>query len=359
MQQITVNTDNFKRAISKLSHSFSAKSMLPALTHVYCSITANNIMMTTSDLELTGIISIEAESKSDFTFLMPFAQLNQIISVITSEQIVFEINKAKTKILSGFDEFELESTSKIEEYPCPKFEKFDSKISLDANAVAAIKSAACLLEKNIANLWINTVLLDPIDGNLKIVSTNRQSLILQKLDIQIEFQKPLLLPERVIKAMEDIQLPTTIDFNEKRLQVEQLNYKLSTPLIQSSFPPYNQIIPYHTVNINIDRDAFFNGIKKCSLVSDDLKTVNISIKNSEMHLSTNDENSKLKIQTKIDVENNGPDVSKSLLTLELLKVLGEARYKQLSLSLNEDSRMLVITTPEDENYLSLVVLKVA
>lgn len=359
MQKITILTETLKYAVAKLNHSFNAKALLPALTHVHCSVGSNIMVMTTSDMELTGSISVEAGSNADGAFLMPFAQLGQILSVVSTDEVELLVNKTKITIQSGFDEYELKPTSKLEEFPLGKIEQMSNELNLSKDVISAIKTASVLLERNETRPWMNTVLLE-CSGSYRIVSTNSMSLF--KIDVPSENAPPsgrLLILERVIKAMEEVNVPTIIKYNGSHMVMEQLNYTIKSVLVETKYPPYQQVIPDTTANITIDRDSLLQAVKKCNLVSDALKTLHFSIKGKEVELATKSEANGLKVQTRLQIEEDSTNVEKQVLTTELLKVLNETKYKTLGLSLEEGSKMLVITTPEDLNFLSLVVLKTA
>ena len=359
MNEIILNTDNLKRAVGKLAHSYNSKVLLPALLHVHCSVSGNEIKMTTSDIELTGEITIEADSNSESSseFLIPFAELVQISKVLTSQEITICVGEKSVKIQSGFDEYELKSNSELGEFTLPKFETLDNCIELGRQEVSNLKSVSTLLSADSFKLFKGLALLEVVGNKFTVVSTDATALIRLKSECEgNRLDARIMLSEKVIKSLEDIGMPTSLRYSETMTCLEQLNYKLYASRSTATFPNYKAIIPNKEPNITINRAQLIEALTKCSLISGELKQASLSVEDGEMLVNAGHENSGIAIKTKVVLEQSGDNVVRSAYTLHLLKVLHEAKCEQVSLALYADSSSIVVTSPTDENYLSLVAL---
>ncbi|MCL1827808.1 MAG: DNA polymerase III subunit beta [Candidatus Cloacimonetes bacterium] len=277
----------------------------------------NTVTITATDLNITTIITIEANVLSDCQLLVPAKYFYDIVSSFSTDSIEFsfEPDKLSLAITSGYAKFEVNC---VDISMFPEIGKIDSKSEYICNAEDFKKliqnSVFCASTEQ--NQTIISGVFIKIENNLiTFAATDTKRIGEAKLKTNIQVVEPfeIVVPSRALTFIEkNITSATeeiTVKYDESRISFMLNDIVMISNKIEGRFPTYTVAFrnqPNYKLTLN--KDEFLKAMKQASLLAEDEdRLIKIDIKSHELlvesHL-TERGNAKISIP-KIDYD--GPE----------------------------------------------------
>ena len=136
MKKFVISSNDLKPAIKKLALAINEKSVLPVTKNILCKVTAGEVHMIATDLEITISYNCPAQmvEGAPFELMLPFDFLSKVLTVVKNEPILIEHPSArKARLVCSEDKYELNSLEKFEDYPAIPAIPKKNKLQLDAD----------------------------------------------------------------------------------------------------------------------------------------------------------------------------------------------------------------------------------
>jgi DNA polymerase III subunit beta len=248
--EFSIQREDLLSALQLVSGVVDRKQPLPILSNILIEVTDNNLSITATDLEVELIVySNPSEVRVTGKTTVSAKKLSDICKNLPSQSLVdCSLDKNRFIIQSHNNRFEL-LTLPSEEYPYMEHDSVEHEISINEGHFRA------LLEKTYFSMahqdvryYLNGLLLDINEGNIKSIATDGHRLALSSAEITNN-KKPfqVIIPRKgVIELLRllthsDNTITISIEANCIRLKTE--TFAFSSKLLEGAFPDYNRVIP--------------------------------------------------------------------------------------------------------------------
>jgi len=208
-----------------------------------------------------------------------------------------------------------------------------------------------------------TGILLQIEGeNINLVSTDTHRLAHSQSVIpgnQKEFKGiiPSKTMQEIYRLLQDDDI-LYISYNNNRVILKFGSVQIITRLIEGQFPNYKQVIPQTCgTKLLINTKKFLDTVERASLLSRDnylkTNTVRFNIENSAININQFSETGK--INEKIDIDQDGEDVTIAFNAKYIIDVLKVVETENILMESSGSFSPCIFRPEDDDNYLCLVL----
>ena len=266
----------FLNGLQTVQNVVGSNSTLPILSNVLLRANKKELLLTTTDLDVTVSCTLEADVEKSGSTTIPVRRLASIIRELSGSDIDLEVNdKDISKISCGSSKFMLNGLSEDEFPPTPKVEaKFSYNMKQNAfkEMLSMVQYAASADETRQS---LNGVFLSFKEDKFSMVATDgrRLALIEQEVELPGDTAVSMILPTKAVNELhhtlgddEDVKINAT----DKQIFFEFGNVSVSSKLIEGTYPNYEQVMPDNNdTRITIERESLLSALKRASLLSVD------------------------------------------------------------------------------------------
>ncbi len=370
--KFTCLTSNLKKALNVCEKITNRNLSLPILNNILIKTFKNQLQLVSTDLELGLNYFVNGEVIEEGEIIIPAKLLLGLISNLKEEKITLETKKDKLYIqtkdfdlnIQGFDstDFPIIPKIKSEDYLEIESQEFLKTLS------QVIKSANAGFNKP----ELNSVYFHYNKENMFFVSTDSFRLSEKQLnkssykfngDQEIKMIVPIKTINEVmliLQNFEDINDKVKVFFSNNQIFFDFGSVNLISRLIEGEFPNYKNIIPKNfQTKIQIDKNNLIESIKLISLLSSQIKDINIQldVKKQEIVLKGSDTNKGEGVyRLKCVIE--GYDTKMCFNYSYILDGLESINNNEVFVGISEDSPALLKATNDDSFIYVLMPIRI-
>lgn len=355
MKKLTINSEDLKATLSKLSHVVSNKHPLPVLSNVLCKVGENKVSFTGTNTEITISITTDCTNEEAFEFLLPFDFANKIVALHRHAPLDIAAGK-KVKITAGNDVYELKVPEKLEDFPkVPNVPK-TSAFKLYGLVLQSLNTAlATVAGNNTKKPVLQNVLLSFTPGKTTVASSDGAYCVYaQETDSESDVTEDFLISQKVIKVL-DLEQEITVCFNKNFIAFEMENLSVVNTRSAEKFVSFRDVFPAEwPANLKVDKKELEAALHKCGLTSDQLHAAKIDFTTKgSLQLTANDH--VVKINLSIPGDYSGPVQNLSLNTEKLMNLLSQIGHDEIEMAIHDQSKAIVLTCQAQEGYRGLLM----
>ena len=266
----------FLEGLKSVQNVVAGKGSLPILQNVLLEGGNGELVMTTTDLDISIRSTVECEIVETGATTLPVKLLFNSVSKVAEGEVVVEIDaKERATITAGSAKFKLAGLPEKEFPRLPKDEEAYSYTIPQATLREMFRKVAYAASQDDTRRTLKGVLMSFKDSKLTMVATDGRRLALVENEIEFpkDFEKDIVLPS---KAVQELQRSLTGEDNTSiMVQKTQVAFKLGTVLIYSKlmddvYPNYRQVIPGETAEkISVDRQLLLDALDRASVMTMD------------------------------------------------------------------------------------------
>ncbi|MEW5768064.1 MAG: DNA polymerase III subunit beta [bacterium] len=339
---------------------FEGKSNLPILSNVLMEVFDDKLKMTASDLEINLKCELKANVLEPGSMALSAKMLSDIIREMPPGEITFKTEEEGNKINI--------SNNSVSFYLCgqlgedfPQFPQLtDSKsFFLPASILKEmIKKTIFAVSKDELRPILKGVFLSLSGNKIEMAATDGHRLSVIKQDIDIDFETPIsvIIPTRAVEELSKImeeEESVRIDITEREVGFTSGNIVLISRLIEGDFPNYRSFIPneYRT-KVKINRSDFLDACRRISLLSSAI--IKFSISEGKIIInSATSEIGEARQELHIDIE--GEEIEIGFKPIYVIDGVKNMRGDEIYLTLVSQDKSGVISSPQEEGYIYLVM----
>lgn len=351
MKKLIVSSEQLSTAFSKVGLVVNTKNPLPVLANLYCRVSEKQLELVASNIALTIFYRMECEASEAFEFLLPFEFIKKIVALNKHCRIEIELGK-KLKIKGINDEYEIKVGQKLEEYPkMPELPKKNSlvigKDILGCFATAVFTTLPS--DERFAN-----VLFELRPGEITVASSDGTYMVYShSFRQEHEFTEDLQLTDSLINVLHGCET-ATVFFHSKSIGFESSSITVVATRNEGKYPNFRKVFPDEwPANLTIIKEALVDGLFKCSLSNDQLRTTTIELGSDMMKMNAND--GVININVDVPATYSGSIPKTVVNSDKLLKLLKQIKHEELSLAIHDANKAIIITTKEDEGYKGMIM----
>ena len=266
----------FLNGLQAVQNVVGSNSTLPILSNVLLRANKTELLLTTTDLDVTVSCNLEADVEQPGSTTLPVRRLFSIIRELSGADVALEVNdKDVATIKSGSSKFTLNGISEDEFPPTPKVESkfsYNMQQNLFKEMLSMVQYAASTDETRQS---LNGVFLKFNAEKFAMVATDgrRLALIEQEVELPSDTDVKMILPTKAVNELhhtlgddEEVKINST----DKQIFFEFGNVSVSSKLIDGTYPNYEQVMPDNNdTRITIERESLLFALKRASLLSVD------------------------------------------------------------------------------------------
>lgn len=277
----------FADAISWAQRTVGDRATLPALSGIRLEVTGDRLQLASSNLEIDSELSIPVQGGRDGVALVPGKLLVDVVRSLPHAAVVAEVTQDVLHISCGRAQFDLRLMP-AEDFPALKEPVASATVAVlksdeFARLVAQVARAA---SSDDARPVLTGVSLEATPSMLTAAATDSYRLAVREISWDQGAATTALVPRR---ALEQARHAAELLGSEVRLILEpgQATFafsdrRLTTRLIEGTFPDYRQLIPSDFQRrLIVDRAELMEVVKRVAVVGD----TNTAVTPVTLHLS--------------------------------------------------------------------------
>lgn len=364
---LTVTQENLSKSLSQVSRITTGKNALPILNNVLIEAEKGSLKLTTTNLEIAIITQIRAKIEKEGKTTLPCQILTNFIDLTAKEPIEIELKEEGVHFKSKNSLTTIKGTP-ADEFPLiPQIEKKDYfKIKAEAlkTALDKVIFAVSPTETRVEISGMLFVLNSPEVGYLTLVGTDSYRLAEKTAKFEeanFKDKKELIIPAKTLQELSRLlekEGVIEVYFSENQVLFAYDSTELISRIINGEYPDYKQIIPQASVTRAVlEKDSLLKAIKAVSLFTktgiNDINLKFLSKNNKVVISSLNSQvgQSEINLEAEIKGDDNEIVFNYRYLLDGLLNINGS----EIKIGMVDDHIPIVITSPEEEGYLYLVM----
>ncbi len=355
------NQEIILKSLNIVSKAITNRTTIPILKGILIEAENGKITLKSSDLDLSISNEIKCNTIENGKIVVMAKLFHEIIRKLPNKEITFELKENSLNITCENFDANIVSFSP-EEFPRIQEIEENNKIIIDRELfkdmiIKTSFSASIDESKGV----ITGVLLELVEGNIKMVALDGFRMAVLKEKMKIEKENKIIISAKTMNEIykivseyenEDIEL--IID--DKKAGVIIGNTKIVTRLLEGEFIKYNDILPKENkISVILNKKNLIESIERASLFSKEGKNnlIKLSIKENIIKINSTSEDGN--IEEFIDVEKNGEDIEigfNSKYVVDCLKVVEDDLIK---MEFNNSVSPCLIKPLEDDSYTYLIL----
>lgn len=357
-----IDRENLQYAIQNVQRAISPRSPLPVLTGILFQSADGMLKLTATDMEMSIICSVPAEVSVPGDLVIPARYIAEFAKRLPNVPIEFEtIGGGKlATIRYGQSEFNINGYS-AGDFPLLQMPEGEFSFSVPSEDLKEIIRKVIYASSNDESRPVFTGVLMEIEGfdaTLVATDTFRLAMIKFKIGVQSPNLINVVVPGKTLNEVVRIMGGSDgvrVTLSKNHIMFETEDTVIISRLIPGRFPSFRQVIPekFDCVIKAPIRDLL-NSADRASLLAGERNSLILFQSTSEgVVISVRSENGWIREDISSAVEGENFDI---LLNVRYLcDVLRSCEGEEILVKLTGTYTPALLTTPEDEGYLAIIV----
>lgn len=316
-----------------------------------------------SEIELQAVCDIHVDQPGSVT--IPARKLFDICRHLPeSARIDLDVEGDKAKLKSGRSRFTL-STLPANEFPKSDALENAQLVSLTVEELQkSLQSTAFSMAQQDVRFYLNGLLLEIGTQRLSCVATDGHRLAYSICETKAEPDDPVraIVPRKSVGELQRLlstaepEDEVSIHVTPQQLQISLNEVRLTTKLIDGSFPDYNRVIPIDSnKELLIDCDTLKQALTRASVLSNEkYRGVRLALQTGLVTITTNNPEQEEAVD-ELEVDYNGESAEIGFNVQYLLDVLSAIDTDNALIRL-KDGNSSALITPEQDSTRKYVVM---
>tara|TARA_B100000965_G_scaffold377606_1_gene371794 strand:+ start:1685 stop:2791 length:1107 start_codon:yes stop_codon:yes gene_type:complete len=354
--------------LKPLSHIYSVvekRNTIPILSNVVIEASENDIAFTATDMEIDIVEGIKANVISTGKLTVSAHTLYDIVRKLPDgSEVVMHIKENKLILSCGKSEFTL-PTLPFDDYPIMTEITGGKNFSISSadlqNLIDNTKFAISVEE---TRYYLNGIYLHQnVDkNNLRAVATDGHRLAQVEISLPdgADGMSSIIIPRKTVgevrKLIDDTEGDINITVSTNKIKFNINNCTLTSKLIDGSFPDYQRVIPKdNTNNMIVSTKEFKDAVDRVSTISiEKSRAVKLSLSKNNLILKVNSHDTG-NASEELEVNFDGNPMEIGFNSKYLLDIALQIQGKEMQFSLSDSSSPALITDPEQEGIIFVLM----
>ncbi|MBI2035369.1 MAG: DNA polymerase III subunit beta [Candidatus Liptonbacteria bacterium] len=362
---VIILRNNLKEALEKANRALGEASHLPVLKNFLIKAENNNLIITSTNLELGITVYVPAKIIEPGYFMIPASVFSSLISNITSERLDIQIKDSNLEIKADNYEAEIPILNS-EDFPIiPDIENKNKFIEFNSSFISeAFNQIISTVQFSEIRPEISGILFDFQLNELTLVGTDSFRLAEKKIsnskfktnfDTNFKFIIPIKTIHEFIRVFKKDEI-VKFYFDENQILFKSNTVEIISRLIEGNFPDYKAIIPKNfETEIEINKNDFMNSLKLSGVLNPSIYEIKIIIKSGKKNIEVlSTEKSFGKAKSTLLAKIKGKDAEILFNWRYFFDGLKNFKDEAVFIGLNDGSRPALIKS-EDITYLYILM----
>lgn len=362
--KLAIDRMSLLRPLGHVQSVVERRNTIPILANVVLRAEDGQLSLTATDMDMDITTKVGCAVATAGTTTMSAHMLYDIVRKLPDgSEVELSIGDGHAMISAGRSSFRM-PTLPVEDFPAISSNDLPTNFVLTAadfrDLVDATKFAISTEE---TRYYLNGIYLHKSDaGDLCAVATDGHRLALTKQTLPSgAAQMPsIILPRKAVselrKLLDDYDGDVTISMSETRAEFAFGAVRLTTKLIDGTFPDYTRVIPTNNDKImQVDVGAFSAAVDRVSTISSEKsKSVKIGLRAGVMTLSASNTDASSATE-ELEVSYSGNEMEIGFNARYLLDIAGQVNSEMVEFALADQGSPTLVRMPGDDASLFVLM----
>jgi DNA polymerase III subunit beta len=360
--EFRIQKSEFLRGLRLAQGIADRKSTMPILANVLLRTDGKSkLLLAATDLNVSVSAELAVKVDREGGITVGAKPLHDIVSNMPGEDIVFrrsdnnwaDIRAAKVEYkLVGMPDRDF---PKIPDHREVKYSKVDPLVLREM-----IDKTIFSVSNDETRFHLNGVLFECDGATARMVSTDGHRL--SKVERSLAgptLSAGVIIPKKglteIKRAIDNAQGPCDFAIQGPYVFVKTGDIALAVKLIDSQFPPYDQVIPKgNTKVVIIERTSFLESLRRASLMSSETRGVKLSVYKGTLTLAG--DNPELgEVKEEIEVEYGGEPIAIGFNPRYFAELISQMTAEQIALELSGELDPALVHPADGSDYVGVVM----
>lgn len=271
--KFTTSKDILLKGIQGVQSAINTKSSLPILSNILIEATEENLVLTTTDLDIGIVATIPVKPSMPGAITVPAKKFSDIIKEMPPDEAM-SISVKKNNMVNidcEKNSFKIMGLPK-EEFPqLPEFKDKDSITMPQKRLRQMLRMTSFAISNDETRYVLNGILfvIKPAFARLVATDGRRLAMIEEKMQLPKALERKFIVPTKAIGELDRVlgdEGDVKVFFGDNQIYFDTGTTRLVSRLIEGEFPNYEQVIPKEAKEkLAISRSAFLSAIKRVAL----------------------------------------------------------------------------------------------
>ncbi len=353
--------DVLLKGIQGVQTAINTKSTLPILSNILIESTNDNVILTTTNLDIGIVSTIPIKPTIPGAITIPAKKFSDIIKELPdSEPISVSVKKNNmVSIECENSSFKIMGLPK-EEFPqLPEFKDTDFIVIEQKKMKRMLRLTSFAVSHDESRYVLNGILFVIKPAFIRLVATDgrRLAMIEEKMKLPKTMERKFIVPVKAVVELDRVlqdEGDVKIALGDNQIFFDVGNIKLVSRLIEGEFPNYEQVIPKEIKDkVVVSREKFLSAIKRVALFTNsDSMAVKVElIKDRVIFSKSAPYLGEARVET--EAEYKGKDLSVGFNPDYLIDLLRNVDQESLSFEFLDAEKPGVVRIGEDYVYVVL------
>ena len=364
--KFTIDRSSFLKPLGHIYSVVERRNTIPILSNVLIESDASKVSFTATDMDMDIVETVGCIVSSQGKLTVSAHTLYDIVRKLPDgSEIQIELIDLNVEVSAGKSRFIL-PTLPVDDYPIMTEIEKGNEFSLEAVDLAnLIDNTKFAISSEETRYYLNGIYLHVPDiksDKLRAVATDGHRLAQAEIPIPkgAENMPGVILPRKAVgevrKLIDSTDGLVTIIISKTKAKFIFPTSILTTKLIDGSFPDYQRVVPKENLNkLLVSNSHFSKAIDRVSTVSmEKSRAVKLSLSNNVLLLQVNSHDLG-NASEELDVNYTSDPIDIGFNARYLLDISGQIQGKDIELSLSDSASPALITDPDQEGVIFVLM----
>ena len=355
--KLAIDRMNLLRPLSHINSVVERRNTIPILSNVVLHAASEKLSLTATDMDMDIITTTPCSISSEGATTIPAHLLFEIVKKLPEgAEVQFHLADGHAHISAGRSSFNL-PTLPIEDFPAINSSDMPISFSITTpdlrNLIDTTKFAVSMEE---TRYYLNGIYLHFSDTtNLTAVATDGHRLALSQMKPPSgsESMPAIIIPRKAVselrKLLDDEPQEVEVKLSETRAEFSVGDVRLTTKLIDGTFPEYKRVIPKGNDKIiSVSVNLLSAAVDRVSTIaSDKSRAIKLNIENNQLVLSATNPDASSATES-LEISYDGDSIDIGFNAKYLMDILTQIKGETIAIELIDSGSPSLLRDPEDE-----------
>ncbi len=351
-----IQREVFLQPLTQVVGVVERRQTLPVLANFLLIARDGQIAVTGTDMEVELVSSVAADVDQEGEITVPARKLLDIVKALPDgAAITLTVSDEKATLTAGKSRYTL-STLPAAEFPATDEVETVDEVSVTEKALKGlIDKTAFAMANNDVRYYLNGMLFDFTDGQLRVVATDGHRLAVSDHDgkLEISGNRQMIVPRKGVlelsRMLGDSDEEVSLALGRSHVRLAKAGTRFTSKLIDGRFPDYEAVIPVGAdKQILVDRELFANALHRAAILSNEkYKGVRLDANGDMLKIIAHNPQHEEAVE-EIEVELNFDALAVGFNVTYLQDALAALETDQVSLELKDPNSSCLVSAPDSD-----------
>ena len=362
--KLTIDRMSLLRPLGHVQSVVERRNTIPILANVVLRAEEGELSLTATDMDMDIATEVGCSVMTSGTTTMSAHLLYDIARKLPDgAEVEIAVNDGHAMVSAGRSSFRL-PTLPVEDFPAISCNELPVNFSLTAADMRdLIDATRFAISTEETRYYLNGIYIHKAEsGELCAVATDghRLAMTRQALPSGAAQMPSIILPRKAVselrKLLDDFDGDVLIGLSETRAEFRFGVVRLTSKLIDGTFPDYTRVIPVGNDRImQVDVSAFSAAVDRVSTIaSEKSRSVKMGLRSGVLTLSASNTDASSATE-ELEVSYDGPEMEIGFNARYLLDIAGQVNSDMVEFALADQGSPSLVRAPGDEASLFVLM----